>query len=67
MVDGLSDRLATEGGTPDEWARLITALGVLGDAERAQVIYDEAKGVFSSDPNALSLILGAGANAGVNR
>ena len=30
MVTQLSDRLATEGGPPAEWARLIRALGVFG-------------------------------------
>jgi cytochrome c-type biogenesis protein CcmH len=30
MVAGLADRLATEGGPPEDWARLITAFGVLG-------------------------------------
>ena len=31
MVEGLASRLASEGGTSDEWARLIKALSVLGD------------------------------------
>ena len=35
MVARLSDRLATEGGTPEEWARLISSLGVLGDEAQA--------------------------------
>ena len=43
MVAGLSDRLATEGGSPEEWARLIGALGVLGETERAQAILEEAR------------------------
>lgn len=45
MVDGLAERLATEGGSPDEWARLIGALGVLGDLERARAIWQEAQGL----------------------
>ena len=53
MVDRLSDRLADQGGSAGEWARLITALGVLGDKERAQAIYNEAKSVFASDAAAL--------------
>lgn len=67
MVDGLSDRLATEGGTPEEWARLINALGVLGEADRAQAVYDEAKTVFRTNPQGLAMILDAGARAGVSR
>jgi cytochrome c-type biogenesis protein CcmH len=34
MVEGLAGRLATEGGPPEDWARLITAFGVLGAASR---------------------------------
>lgn len=56
MVEGLSDRLATEGGTPPEWARLITALGVLGETERAKAIYQEALETFSGNDAALAAI-----------
>jgi len=65
MVAQLSDRLATEGGTPAEWARLITAHGVLGNREQARAIYDEALGVFAENPDALSVLRAAGARAGV--
>lgn len=64
MVDGLAERLATEGGPPEEWARLITALGVLGDTDRATTIAEEARVVFGSDANALALIEGAAARLG---
>ncbi|MBV1925672.1 MAG: c-type cytochrome biogenesis protein CcmI [Rhodobacteraceae bacterium] len=47
MVTQLSDRLATEGGPPAEWARLIRALGVLGETDRAKAIYDNALEVFA--------------------
>ncbi len=56
MVEGLSDRLATDGGSSAEWARLIRALAVLGDTERAQAIYREAQEVFASDPASLAQI-----------
>ena len=65
MVSSLSNRLATEGGPPTEWARLINALGVLGRGEEARGIYDEAIGVFADDPGALDLIQQAGERAGV--
>jgi cytochrome c-type biogenesis protein CcmH len=42
MVSQLSDRLASEGGPVEDWARLITSLGVLGETDRAQAILDEA-------------------------
>ncbi|UWQ92866.1 c-type cytochrome biogenesis protein CcmI [Rhodobacteraceae bacterium M382] len=65
MVNQLSDRLATEGGAPDEWARLIGALGVLGDMDRARAIYDEASQKFADNNEAMMLIVKAGIQAGV--
>ncbi|HAR53994.1 MAG TPA: c-type cytochrome biogenesis protein CcmI, partial [Roseovarius nubinhibens] len=47
MVGQLSERLASRGGTPQEWARLITALGVLGESDRARAIAQEAREVFA--------------------
>lgn len=58
MVSGLATRLAEEGGSPAEWAQLITALGVLGRMEEARVIYLEAQQQFAGDDGALD-ILGA--------
>ncbi len=65
MVQNLSDRLATEGGTPTEWARLIGALGVLGDTERVGAILENAQQVFVDDEAALALIDDAARRAGV--
>ncbi|SHE54859.1 cytochrome c-type biogenesis protein CcmH [Ruegeria intermedia] len=65
MVDGLSDRLATEGGTPQEWARLISALGVLGETERATAIRDEALAKFADNQEALEMIVSAARQAGI--
>ncbi|MCG6903160.1 MAG: c-type cytochrome biogenesis protein CcmI [Rhodobacter sp.] len=65
MVDGLAERLASEGGPPEEWARLITALGVLGDTARAGAIWTEAQTVFAAAPAALATIRTAAENAGV--
>jgi cytochrome c-type biogenesis protein CcmH len=60
MVEGLAGRLATEGGPPEDWARLITAFGVLGRGEQAQAVYDEALAAFADDPAALEQIEAAG-------
>jgi cytochrome c-type biogenesis protein CcmH len=65
MVQGLSDRLATDGGPPEDWARLIGALGVLGEVERATAIADEAEQVFAGNDAALSLIAAARTQAGL--
>ncbi len=65
MVAGLSERLATEGGPPEDWARLIGALGVLGESERASAIADEAAEVFAGNDAALGLIADARERAGL--
>lgn len=65
MVGRLSDRLASEGGSPAEWARLIGALGVLGETDRARSIYKEALQTFAEDTAALQQIEAAARNAGV--
>jgi cytochrome c-type biogenesis protein CcmH len=65
MVAGLSDRLAKEGGPPEDWGRLITSLAVLGEAEQALAIYENALVVFGEDPSALDIIRAAGEQAGV--
>lgn len=67
MVDGLAERLATEGGSAEEWARLIGALGVLGDRDRAQAIYAEAQQVFAEIPDALAAITAAAQQAGLSQ
>lgn len=61
MVAGLAGRLATEGGPPEDWARLITAFGVLGRVEQAEAVLEEAMVVFAEDPRALAQIEAAGA------
>ncbi|MGJ8617465.1 MAG: tetratricopeptide repeat protein, partial [Sulfitobacter sp.] len=65
MVAGLSDRLASEGGPPADWARLITSLGVLGDQDQALAVFENAMEVFAGDAGALDIIRAAGSQAGV--
>ncbi len=65
MVAGLSDRLATEGGTAADWARLITAYGVLGDTEQAGRIWAEAQQVFAADADAIAALQEAATAAGL--
>ncbi len=64
MVSGLSERLATDGGPPEEWARLIRAYGVLGRREAAAAIWEEAQAVFD-DEVLIIPILRAARDAGV--
>jgi cytochrome c-type biogenesis protein CcmH len=65
MVGRLADRLAIEGGPPEDWARLISTLGVLGDTQRARAIAAEASSVFAGNAAALELIARARAQAGI--
>ena len=64
MVSGLSERLASEGGPPEDWARLIRAYGVLGQQQAAAAIWAEAQTVFPDDVNRV-VILQAARDAGV--
>lgn len=65
MVEGLSNRLATEGGPPQEWARLITSLAILGKPDQALAVFNNAMDVFGDDPGARDIISAAGSQAGV--
>ncbi len=65
MVEGLSDRLATEGGSAEEWARLIMALGNLGELDRAAAIYAEAQKTFAGRTVELSGLRQAAVEAGL--
>jgi len=56
MVAQLSDRLATEGGPPEDWARLISSLGVLGDEAQAIAVWNNAQEVFADNPDALEIV-----------
>ena len=56
MVTGLSDRLATEGGPVEDWAQLISALGVLGQMDQARAILINAREVFGDDPQAADVL-----------
>lgn len=66
MVEGLSERLAIEGGTAPEWAQLIRALGVLGQTARAEAIWAEAQQVFGASPADLAIVRAAAAQAGLD-
>ncbi len=46
MVEGLSARLQADGGSIEEWTRLVRSRLVLGDMEKAQAAYDAAKSAY---------------------
>jgi len=65
MVGRLANRLDTEGGTPEEWARLINALGVLGEIDKAKAAWVKAQAAFADAPQDLATVRAAAQKAGV--
>ncbi|MDG1424961.1 MAG: c-type cytochrome biogenesis protein CcmI, partial [Paracoccaceae bacterium] len=64
MVAKLSQRLQDKGGPAEDWARLISAYGVLGDDTAVQNTYQLAVTEFATDPTALALLQNALKSAG---
>ncbi|MES0808022.1 c-type cytochrome biogenesis protein CcmI [Roseibium sp. SCPC15] len=56
MVSGLAERLGSEGGTPEEWNRLIRAYMVLGEKQKAESALESAQAAYADKPEQLSLI-----------
>jgi cytochrome c-type biogenesis protein CcmH len=50
MVDGLAARLAAQGGSAEEWGRLVRARAVLGDKAAAQDALLRARIALAADP-----------------
>ncbi len=46
MVDGLAQRLEEQGGTIEEWTRLVRSRLVLGQSSEAQAAYDAARKAY---------------------
>ena len=65
MVQRLSERLATQGGTSQEWAQLIRALIVLEDEDQATAVWEDAKSVFAQYPDDLAIIESVAKETGV--
>lgn len=68
MVDGLGDRLASQGGDVGEWLRLVNARAALGDVDKAKEALVRAREKFSGDGSASlrleALALGLGLEGG---
>lgn len=65
MVAQLSDRLAAEGGSVEDWNRLIRSLAVLERKDEAQKIYDEARARFEGHAAELSFLKQAAVESGL--
>ncbi|MDE0851193.1 c-type cytochrome biogenesis protein CcmI [Yoonia sp.] len=67
MVAGLADRLATQGGPVNQWARLIIAYSVLGQTDDAREILVEAQDVFGASDEAIAILDEAATRAGLTQ
>ena len=56
MVARLAERLRDEGGTVEEWLRLISSYGVMGRSEEAAAAYAAARRDFAGDDASLSIL-----------
>lgn len=65
MVGGLEERLLAEGGTAEDWARLVNALGVLGEADRAATAFAAGQKALAGDSAGLAALMAAAKGAGV--
>ena len=65
MIAQLEGRLAEQGGSPEEWARLISSLVVVGDTDHAKDIWTEAQSIFAPSPEALAIVRDAAQKAGL--
>lgn len=64
MVQRLDDRLAENGGSADEWLRLISSYSVLGDGAKAEDAAGRARAALATQPSELAVLnaaLGGGA------
>lgn len=52
MVDGLADRLKSNGSDIDGWLRLVRAYRVLDEQDKAKVALGDARRNFAADPDA---------------
>lgn len=56
MVSGLAERLETQGGSADEWARLMRSYAVLGQRDKAEAAAQRARQALAQDDAGLKTI-----------
>jgi cytochrome c-type biogenesis protein CcmH len=66
MVAGLAERLSTEGGSAEEWNRLIRAYMVLGKKQDAEQALAAAMSAYADKPEDLSMIKDAASKLGLS-
>ncbi|SEE74593.1 cytochrome c-type biogenesis protein CcmH [Rhizobiales bacterium GAS191] len=62
MVEGLAARLKQQGGSAQEWARLVRSYAVLGDSEKARAALAEARAALPDDVSRATLLQAARAS-----
>jgi cytochrome c-type biogenesis protein CcmH len=65
MVESLRARLDAEGGPPEDWARLVTSLAVLGDGEGAAEVLARGRAAHGGDAGAEAVLAEAARRAGL--
>lgn len=66
MVEGLAARLKEDGGTADEWARLLRSYAVLGDRAKAEAALAEARTALAGDAAGLAALDAAAVQMGLS-
>ena len=56
MVEGLAARLDSQGGTAEEWARLLRSYAVLGDRPKAAAALAKARSALAPDKSGLDSV-----------
>lgn len=67
MVDALEARLKADGGNLDEWQRLLRALSVIGEKDRAFAALKLAREKLGADPQAIAALGKIAADLGLEK
>ena len=65
MVEKLAGRLEMQGGSGQEWARLVTSYGVLGEPDKARAALLNARKSLADQPEELRIVNTAARDAGI--
>lgn len=65
MVGQLDARLTADGGSPEEWARLVSSYAVMGKPEEARGALDRARTALKDQPEAVKIVEAAATDAGI--
>lgn len=65
MVGQLEARLTDQGGTADEWARLVSSYAVMGKVDEARGALDRARAALKDQPEAVKIVEAAATDAGI--